>query len=102
MVSARCCRGAVPAACTAVCSHAPADACMSMSGACAPLYVKALLAIVSCPGAYNTGEIEELLGVKLTELYEGNSSALRVLGANGALRCGRRWAGCAGLRCGRL
>lgn len=133
MVSAGCCVGVVSAARTAVCAaNAPADACTSMNSACAPLYVKALLAmvscpgayntgemeelpgvpfapcfdssfpIVSCPGAYNTGEIEELLGVKLTELYEGNASALRVLGANGALRCGRCWAGCAGLRCGRL
>lgn len=36
-------------------------------------------------GPYNTAEIEGLLGVKLVDLYEGNASALRVLGANGAL-----------------
>lgn len=28
--------------------------------------------------------MEELLGIKLTDLYEGNASALRVLAANGA------------------
>ncbi|KAL4860073.1 Galactokinase [Chlorella vulgaris] len=33
-------------------------------------------------GAYDTAEVEELLGVKLTDLYEGNASALRVLAAN--------------------
>jgi len=37
-------------------------------------------------GPYETAEIEELLGAKLTDLYEGNASALRVLGANGAPR----------------
>jgi hypothetical protein len=40
---------------------------------------------ISAAGAYDTAEIEGLLGVKLTDLYEGNASALRVLGANGAL-----------------
>lgn len=37
-------------------------------------------------GAYETAEVEELLGAKLTDLYEGNASALRVLAANGAGR----------------
>lgn len=36
------------------------------------------------PGAYDTAEIEGLLGASLADLYQGNASALRVLGANGA------------------
>ncbi|PRW59155.1 Galactokinase [Chlorella sorokiniana] len=41
-------------------------------------------------GAYSTGEIEELLGTKLTDLYEGNASALRVLGANDSFELKKR------------
>ncbi|EFN57575.1 hypothetical protein CHLNCDRAFT_57327 [Chlorella variabilis] len=33
---------------------------------------------------YETAEVEELLGVKLADLYQGNDSALRVLAANGS------------------
>ena len=48
-----------------------------------------------CAGAYATAEVEELLGAKLTDLYEGNASALRVLAANGGEE-GRRMQGVAG------
>ena len=50
---------------------------------------------IAAAGAYDTAEIEGLLGVKLTDLYEGNASALRVLGANGAL-C---WDWCCAVLC---
>ena len=43
-------------------------------------------------GAYGSAEVEGLLGLPLTQLYEGNASALRVLGANGAA-CAWAWAG---------
>ncbi|PSC75650.1 Galactokinase [Micractinium conductrix] len=41
-------------------------------------------------GAYATAEVEELLGAKLTDLYEGNASALRVLAANGSFELRKR------------
>ena len=40
-------------------------------------------------GAYDTAEVEGLLGVPLAELYAGDASALRVLAANGAPLDGR-------------
>lgn len=43
------------------------------------------------PGAYETAEVEELLGTKLVDLYEGDASALRVLAANGASLGPPRW-----------
>lgn len=45
-----------------------------------------MLRLLCCAaGAYDTAEVEGLLGAKLASLYEGNASALRVLGANGEL-----------------
>lgn len=41
-------------------------------------------------GAYEAGEVEELLGAKLADLYEGNASALRVLAANGSFELRKR------------
>ena len=58
-------------------------------------------------GTYDTAEIEGLLGAKLTSLYEGNASALRVLGAHSecSAPCARAQAAtrsCALLRTGLL